>query len=90
MNLERLLGLFACQLSFYRIARNLPVPKNTPPKKDADTQARISILSGNLESHVLTLSENRSMLMKPKIGWGVPCACNGFMKRTLNSGFLAN
>ena len=33
MNLERALRLFVCQLYSYRIARNLVVPKNTPPKK---------------------------------------------------------
>ena len=33
MNLERVLRLFVCQFYSYRIARNLVVPKNTPPKK---------------------------------------------------------
>ena len=33
MNLERVLRLFVCQFYSYRIARNLVVPKNMPPKK---------------------------------------------------------
>ena len=33
MNLERILCLFICQFYSYRIAMNLIVPKNTPPKK---------------------------------------------------------
>ena len=54
-----------------RIARNLVLPKNTPPKKDADTQTMISILSRNLEAHALTAWKNTLMLVKPKTGWGV-------------------
>ena len=68
MNLERVLRLFVCQFFPYRIARNLAVPKNTPPKKDAGTQTMISILSRNLEAHVLTVWKSTSMMMKPKIG----------------------
>ena len=55
----------------------------------------ISILSRNLKAHALTVWKNTSMLMKPKIGGGGPCACNGFMKRmkralkiNLSDGFL--
>ena len=48
----------------------------------------ISILSRNLEAHELTVWKNTSMLMKPKIGGGAPCACNGFIKRALNSVFF--
>ena len=33
MNLERILCLCICQFYSYRIAMNLIVPKNTPPKK---------------------------------------------------------
>ena len=33
MNLERTLCLFICQFYSYRIAMNLIVPENTPPKK---------------------------------------------------------
>ena len=33
MNLERVLRLFVCQFYSYRIAKNLVVAKNMPPKK---------------------------------------------------------
>ena len=59
-------------------------------KKDEGTQAIICILSRNFEAHGLTAWKNTSMLLKPKIGWGAPCACTGFMKRALNSDFLTN
>ena len=82
-------GFSAC-FSSYRIARNLVVPKNTPPEKDAGTLIMISIFSRNLESHALTVWKNTSMLMKPKIGRGALCACYGFMKRALKSDVLTN
>ena len=59
MNLERVLRLFACQFYSYQIARNLVVPKNTPPKKDGGTETIISIPSHNFEAHVLTVWKNK-------------------------------
>ena len=55
MNLERVLCLFVCQFYSYQIERNLVVPKNTPPKKDAGTQTIISILSRNFSLFMFLL-----------------------------------
>ena len=50
----------------------------------------ISILLRYLEAHALTVWKDAWMLMKPKIIWGAPCVCNGFMEGALNSDFLTN
>ena len=54
------------------------------------TTTLISILSCNLEPHVILHGKVMWMLKKPKIGSGAHYVCNGFMKRALNSDFLTN
>ena len=90
MNLERVLRFVCLSALFLSNSKEPCCTQKYTIKNDAGTKTIISILSRNFEAHVLTVWKNTSMLMKPKIGWGAPCACTGFMKRALNSDFLTN